>query len=87
MIFKCGWPGLVLRSLAAFTAAKAIPAASYLTQLIRGRKVNRIDIGIRFKIFFRLFYLLPAFFSKRAAIRSSRKIRDRQIKKWFRDFK
>ncbi len=87
MIFKCGWPGLVLRSLAAFAAAKAIHTAFYLAQLIRGRKINRIDIGIRFRIFFRLFYLLPAFLPRRAAIRSSRKIRDRKIKKWFRDFK
>ena len=54
---------------------------------MRGRKIKRIDIGIRFNIFFRLFYLLPAFLPKRMAIRSGRKIRDRQIRQWFRDFK
>jgi GT2 family glycosyltransferase len=87
MIFKCGWLSVFLRSQAAFAAVKAIHTIFYLGQLIRGRKVRRIDIGIRFKIFFKLFYLLPAFMGKRIKIRSGRKISDRQIKEWFRDFK
>ena len=87
MIFKCGWPLTVIRSLAGFTAAKAIHTLAYLGQLLRGRKIKRMDIGIRFKVFFRLFYLLPAFLSARIKIRSGRNIRDRQIIEWFRDFK
>ncbi|MCD4669471.1 MAG: glycosyltransferase family 2 protein [Actinomycetia bacterium] len=87
MIYKCGWLSVFLRSQAAFVAAKAIHTIFYLGQLIRGRKIRRIDIGIRFKIFFRLFYLLPAFMAKRIKIRAGKKISDRQIMKWFRDFK
>ena len=87
MIYKCGWLTVFLRSQAAFAAAKAIHTAFYLSQLIRGRKIKRIDIGIRFKIFFKLFYLLPAFIGKRIKIRSGKMISDRQIKEWFRDFK
>jgi O-antigen biosynthesis protein len=87
MIFKCGWPALVLRCLAAFTAAMAIHSVYHLARLLRGDRTKRIDIGIRFRIFFRLFYLLPAFLPRRASIRSSRKIKDRQIRQWFRDFK
>ena len=87
MIYKCGWLSVFLRSQASFAAAKAIHTISYLGLLIRGRKIRRIDIGIRFKIFFKLFYLLPAFMGKRIKIRSGKKISDIQIKEWFRDFK
>ena len=87
MIFKCGWPILVLRSLAAFAVAKVMHTAVYLGQLVRGRMTKRIYIGIRFKIFFRLFYIIPEFIPKRVKIRSGRKIRDRQVREWFRDFK
>lgn len=87
MIYKCGWLSVFLRSQAAFAAAKAIHTIFYLGQLVRGRKIRRIDIGIRFKIFFRLFYLLPAFMVRRIKIRAGKKISDRQIKEWFRDFK
>jgi hypothetical protein len=34
-----------------------------------------------------MFYLLPKYLKKRLDIRLSSKIRDRQIKAWFRDFK
>lgn len=87
MIFKCGWPRAVLKSLAAFVAAKAIHTTYYIARLISGRKIKRIDIGIRFRVFFRLFYLLPAFFADRLRIRSGRTIKDRKIMNWFRDFK
>lgn len=87
MIYKCGWLSVFIRSQAAFAAANAIHTIFYLGQLIRGRKIRRIDIGIRFKIFFKLFYLLPAFIKKRIRIRSGKKISDIQIKEWFRDFK
>ena len=87
MIYKCGWFSVFLRSQAAFAVSKAIHTIFYISQLIRGRRIRRIDIGIRFKIFFRLFYLLPAFIVKRIRIRSGKRISDRKIKEWFRDFK
>jgi len=79
MIYKCGWLSVFLRSQASFAAAKAIHTISYLGLLIRGRKIRRIDIGIRFKIFFKLFYLLPAFMGKRIKIRSGKKISDDKV--------
>ena len=87
MIYKNGWLMIFLRSQAAFAVSKAIHTLYYMGQLARGRKVRRIDIPIRFRIFFEMFYLLPKYLRKRLDIRLSSKIRDRQIKIWFRDFK
>ncbi len=87
MIYKNGWLLTFIRSQAAFTVSKAIHTLYYISQLARGSKVRRIDIPIRFRIFFEMFYLLPKYLKKRLDIRLSSKIRDRQVKAWFRDFK
>ena len=87
MIYKNGWLLALIRSQMAFAVSKAIHTLYYISQLARGIKVKRVDIPIRFRIFFEMFYLLPGYLPKRLRIRSSRKIRDRQIKTWFRDFK
>jgi len=87
MIYKNGWLLAFIRSQAAFAVSKAIHTLYYIGQLARGSKVRRMDIPIRFRIFFEMFYLLPRYFKKRLDIRLSKRIRDRQIKTWFRDFK
>ena len=87
MIYKNGWPLAFIRSQAAFAVSKAIHTLYYISQLARGIRVKRADIPIRFRIFFEMFYLLPKYLPRRLKIRSSSKIRDRQIKTWSRDFK
>jgi GT2 family glycosyltransferase len=86
MIYKNGWLLAFIRSQAAFTVSKAIHTLYYMSQLARGSKVRRMDIPIRFRIFFEMFYLLPKYLKKRLDIRLSSKIRDRQIKAWFKGF-
>jgi GT2 family glycosyltransferase len=86
MIYKCGWFTLFARSQAAFAAAGIIHAFFYIARLLMGRKTERIDIGIRFKIFFRLKYLLLLFLPRRIRIRKGKKISDFRIREWFRDF-
>jgi len=86
MIYKNGWLLSFIRSQAAFTVSKAIHTLYYISQLARGNKVKRMDIPIRFRIFFEMFYLLPKYLKKRMDIRISSKIRDRQIRTWFRGF-
>ena len=86
MIYKNGWLLAFIRSQAAFTVSKAIHTLYYLSQLVRGSKVRRMDIPIRFRIFFEMFYLLPKYLKKRLDIRLSRKTGDRQIKTWFKVF-
>jgi GT2 family glycosyltransferase len=87
MIYKNGWLLIFIRSQAAFIVSKAIHTLYYISQLARGSKVKRMDIPIRFRVFFEMFYLLPKYLKKRLDIRLSSKIRDMQIKTWLRDFK
>ena len=87
MIYKNGWLLIFIRSQAAFIVSKAIHTIYYISQLARGSKVKRMDIPIRFRVFFEMFYLLPKYLKKRLDIRLSSKIRDMQIKTWLRDFK
>ncbi len=86
MIFKCGWLTLFARSQAAFAASGIINAFSHFIRLLRRMKTERIDIGIRFKIFLKLTYLLLLFLPERIRIRIGKKISDSRIKEWFREF-
>lgn len=86
MIFKCGWALLLFKSYAAFILSNIINILSYLAGKLRGVRQKRIDIPIRIRIFFELFYLLPKNLLGRIKIRNGRKIHDRIIKSWIRDF-
>ncbi len=86
MIFKCGWPLLFIRSYLAFVFTGMIGIFYYLIDLLKGVRQRRIDIPIRFRIFFELFYLLPRYLIKRIKIRTGSKVQDRFIKSWMRSF-
>jgi len=86
MIFRCGWPFLFFKSYAAFIISNMINFLSYLAGILKGARQKRIDIPIRIRIFFELFYTLPANLLNRIKIRTGRKIHDRIIKSWMRDF-
>ncbi len=85
-IYRCGWPGLVLRSQAAFTASLVLAIAGQLKSCLKGKRQHRPDIIIRLRIFFELFYLLPLHFFKRIKIRKTSVVNERYIKKWIADF-
>ena len=86
MIFKCGWSLLFIRSYLAFVFTGMISILYYLTDLLKGVRQRRIDIPIRFRIFFELFYMLPRYLTKRIKIRTGSKVQDRFIKSWIRSF-
>jgi len=86
MIFKCGWPLLFIRSYLAFVFAGIISILYYLVDLLKGVKYRRIDIPIRIRIIFELFYMLPRNLIKRIKIRNGSKVQDRIIKSWMRSF-
>ena len=86
MIFKCGWAFLFFKSYAAFILSNIINILSYLAGKLRGVRQKRIDIPIRIRIFFELFYLLLKNLLGRIKIRNGRKINDKIIKNWMRDF-
>jgi len=85
-IYRCGWPKLVIRSLAAFTAALILSIAGLIKSFLMGRRQDRPDIPIRIRIFFELFYLLPLQFFKRLRIRKTSTANEHYIKKWITDF-
>jgi GT2 family glycosyltransferase len=86
MIFKSGWIALFLRSYLAFVASMVFNTCYFLANLVAGRKLDRVDILIRIKLFFQFFYLLPRYLADRIRIRSSAKTGDREIKGWTKDF-
>ncbi|MDD3819003.1 MAG: glycosyltransferase family 2 protein [Actinomycetota bacterium] len=86
MIFKCGWPLLFLRNYFTFVFSSMINILYYLTGLLRGKKQKRVDIPVRIRVFFELFYLIPVNLVKRIKIRKNSKIQDNIIKSWMRDF-
>ena len=86
MIFKCGWPLLFIKSYLAFVFASVINILYYLVNLLKSVKQRRVDIPIRIRIFFELFYILPRNLIKRIKIRTGRKVQDRIIKSWMRNF-
>lgn len=86
MIFKCGWSLLFIRSYLAFVFTGMISILYYLTDLLKRVRQKRIDIPIRFRIFFELFYMLPRYLIKRIKIRTGSKAQDRFIKSWIRSF-
>jgi len=86
MIYRCGWPYIFIRSYAGFILSNIKNTASYITRIALGRKDYRIDIGIRSRIFFELFYLLPKNLISRLKIRSSMTVSDDSIKNWIKNF-
>jgi O-antigen biosynthesis protein len=86
MIFKCGWPLLFIRSYAGFILSGMINILYYLAALLRGKKQKRVDIPVRIRVFFELFYMIPGNLIKRIKIRTNCKITDKIIKSWIRDF-
>ena len=86
MIYRCGWAGIFVRSYAGFILSNIKNTASYVASIVRGRKQDRIDIGIRFRIFFELFYLLPKYLISRLKIRSSMTVSDNSIRSWIKTF-
>ncbi|MCL5071342.1 MAG: glycosyltransferase [Actinobacteria bacterium] len=86
MIYRCGWAGIFVRSYAGFILSSIKSTASYIASVVLGRKQDRIDIGIRFRIFFELFYLLPKNLISRLKIRSLMTVPDNSIKSWIKKF-
>jgi len=86
MIYRCGWASIFVRSYAGFILSNIKNTASYAAGIVLGRKQDRIDIGIRFRIFFELFYLLPKNLISRLKIRSSMTVSDNSIKSWIKKF-
>lgn len=86
MIFKCGWPFLFIRSYLAFVFSSIVNILYYLVNLLKGIKQRRVDIPIRIRIFFELFYILPGNLMNRIRIRASSKVQDKIIKSWMRNF-
>ncbi|MGM0367182.1 MAG: glycosyltransferase family 2 protein [Actinomycetota bacterium] len=86
MIFKCGWPALFFKSYVAFVASMIFNTCYFLVNLAAGRKLERVDIPIRIKLFLKFFYLLPQYLAERIRIRSSANIKDREIKGWTKNF-
>jgi hypothetical protein len=86
MIFKCGWPLLFFKSYAVFILSNIINTLSYFAGKMKGMRQKRIDIPIRIRVFFELFFLLPKNFLKRIKVRKKSKISDGMIRDWIRDF-
>jgi GT2 family glycosyltransferase len=86
MIYRCGWASIFVRNYASFILSNIKNTASYVASIVLGRKQDRIDIGIRFRIFFELFYLLPKNLISRLKIRSSMTVSDNYIKSWIKKF-
>jgi len=86
MIFKCGWPLLFIRCYLVFVVSGLIHILYYLFALLRGVRQQWIDIPVRIRVFWELFYLLPVNLMKRIRIRSSSRVKDKIIKSWMRDF-
>lgn len=86
MIFKCGWPLLFFRNYFAFVFSSIVNTLYYLAGLLKGKKQKRVDIPVRIRVFFELFYLIPGNLIKRIKIRKNSKIQDNIIKSWMRDF-
>jgi len=86
MIFKCGWLFLFIKSYLVFIFSNIINILYYIARLPAGKRQKRIDIPIRIRIFFELFYILPKNLISRIRIRTGRKVQDRIIKSWMRSF-
>ena len=86
MIFKCGWILLVLRCYISFVLSTLMHCILYAANILIGRKLKRIDVPIRIRIFFELFYMLPKNLGARFKIRTGRKVPDKIIKSWMRSF-
>lgn len=86
MIFKCGWPTLFIKCYFAFVGSTILNLFFYMVGILKGKKQKRIDIPIRIRVFFELFYLIPGNWIKRLKIRLTKKIPDKAIKSWIRSF-
>ena len=86
MIFKCGWPVLFLKCYTLFVLSTIKNVAFYAVNLLIGRRLKRVDIPVRVRVFFELFYMLPKNLAARFKIRKGRKVSDKIIKSWMRNF-
>ena len=86
MIYKCGWPMAFLKNYLSFCASAFINLVYFIVAKIRRKKLERIDIKIRIRIFFEFFILMIFYLVKRIKIRTKAKISDLEIKKWQTDF-
>jgi len=75
-----------VRCYLAFVASSLIHLLYYLISLLGGARPKSIDIPVRIRVFFELFYLLPKNLVRRIKIRTGCKVRDKNIKSWMRDF-
>jgi GT2 family glycosyltransferase len=85
-IYKCGWPMLFLKSYCVFVLSSIVNIFIVIGSALAGRKQNRIDIPIRIRIFFELFYLLIKNSGKRFRVRTGGRVSDNDIKSWIRSF-
>lgn len=86
MIFKCGWPVLFLKCYTLFVLSTIAHVVVYAANLLVGRRLKRVDIPARARVFFELFYMLPKNLAARFKIRKGRKVSDKIIKSWMRNF-
>jgi len=85
-IFKCGWPLLFIKCYLVFVVSGLIHILFYLFNLLRGGSRKRIDIPVRIRVFFELFYLLHKNLVRRIKIRTGCRVKDKIIKSWMRSF-
>ncbi|MCL5771249.1 MAG: glycosyltransferase [Actinobacteria bacterium] len=86
MIYKCGWPMAFLKNYLSFCTSAFINLVYFIIAKIKRKKLDRIDIKIRIRIFFEFFVLMIFYLVKRIKIRITAKISDLEIKKWQTDF-
>lgn len=80
-IFRCGWPMLLLKSLSGFVISAFKNLIFWFFLILKGKRPERPDIKARLKVFFDLFYLLPANSVSRLRIRAGARVKDSSIKK------
>ena len=85
-IYKCGWPMLFLKSYCVFVLSSIVNIFIVIGSALAGKKQNRIDIPIRIRVFFELFYLLVKNSGKRFSVRTGGRVSDNDIKSWIRSF-
>jgi len=85
-IFKSGWWFLFFKNCFSFFVSILAGISQYLYSILRGKKQDRPDIRVRLRVFFELFYWLPKKLFYRIMNRRAAVIKDREIKKWFKNF-
>jgi len=82
MIYKNAPFFVFLKNYFSFSAAAFINLAYTLAARLKGNRVQRIDIPLRFKIVFEMFVIIFTKIKSRVKNRMYSKVSDKEIKKW-----